>query len=290
MLLLGACGADGGGQAETVLVTEEVTVKEPADSDTPSEPSTSATTVPQYEVVSEEIPPIRDERGSIPAVTLSVQTQASSEEDFRKIAEAIRDDGSYAAQDLIGINFSNPENNTEETAYLVVARNERAIQALALSPEQFQDGGIAVNPKSEEPDSQTAGIGDVVNVGEVSWLVNDAQRTQELQSQFGEFGNNKQGNFVVVAFNFSNNSSEAVLVDSTSLTLIDDQGREFQADTDTFEYIPPEQLIFLEQVNPGVAKEGIVIFTVAPDASGFMLQVGDTALFSGEYAYINLGL
>jgi ferric-dicitrate binding protein FerR (iron transport regulator) len=42
-------------------------------------------------------------------------------------------------------------------------------------------------------------------------------------------------------------------------------------------------------VNPGVSREGEVIFTVAPDASGFTLETGDTDMFADGNAYVDLG-
>jgi hypothetical protein len=47
--------------------------------------------------------------------------------------------------------------------------------------------------------------------------------------------------------------------------------------------------IFMEQVNPGVTKQGETIFTVAPDASDFILKAGDTDMFADKNAYIDLG-
>lgn len=149
------------------------------------------------------------------------------------------------------------------------------------------------NPSPEEPrdtpPEETVGIGDPASVGDVAWIVNGARQTQELQSQFGEFGENKQGNFVIVNFAFTNNSSEALTLDTISLVLIDGQEREFEADTDDFEYVNPDKMIFLEQVNPGVTKEGQAIFTVAPDANDFTLRAGDLEFFSDENAFIDLG-
>jgi hypothetical protein len=42
-------------------------------------------------------------------------------------------------------------------------------------------------------------------------------------------------------------------------------------------------------VNPGVTRPGEVIFTVAPGASGFKLQVGDTIPFTDKNDYVDLG-
>lgn len=47
--------------------------------------------------------------------------------------------------------------------------------------------------------------------------------------------------------------------------------------------------VFLQQVNPGVAREGEVIFSVAPHSSDFNLSVGDTNMFGGEDALVDLG-
>ena len=156
----------------------------------------------------------------------------------------------------------------------------------ASTPEE-QEQQQEPQPSPSDPISQ---IGDIVSVGDVSWQVTDAQQTTVLTSQFGEFGSPKQGNFVIVDFLFTNNGNEAVTLDPISLTLIDGQGREFEPDTDTFEYIPEEKDIFLNQVNPGVSHEGMVIFTVAPDASDFTLQVGDAKLFGNETASIELDM
>ena len=130
------------------------------------------------------------------------------------------------------------------------------------------------------------GIGDPVQAGKVEWNVTNARQVTELKAPYS---GTKRGNFVIVDFNFTNGTKEAVTLDSASLTLIDSKGRKFEADTDTFEYVPTNKDIFLEQVNPGVMKQGETIFTVAPAASGFILRAGDTDMFSDKNAYIDLG-
>lgn len=171
--------------------------------------------------------------------------------------------------------------------------NQEEPQEEPRQEEPQQEEPQQEEPPPEEPrdtpPAETVGIGDPASVGDVAWVVNGARQRQELKSQFGEFGENKQGNFVIVDFAFTNNSSESVTLDSISLVLLDGQGREFEADTDDFEYVAPEKQIFLEQVNPGVTKEGRVIYTVAPDASDFTLRAGDLAFFSDENAFIGLG-
>jgi hypothetical protein len=73
------------------------------------------------------------------------------------------------------------------------------------------------------------------------------------------------------------------------LTLIDSEGRESNPDPEQFYYVAQDKQIFLENMNPGVTKHGETIFEVAPDASGFQLEVGDTNPFTDENGYVNLG-
>jgi hypothetical protein len=145
--------------------------------------------------------------------------------------------------------------------------------------------------KQKKQKQETAvGIGQPVAAGDIEWTVTDAARANQLsQERFGQFGKTKQGDFVIVDLLFTNNSNEPETLTTNSITLLDSSGRESRPDTDTFGYIEPERNIFLEQVNPGVTKEGEVIFTVASDASGFRLQLGDARMFGSEDAYVDLG-
>lgn len=129
-------------------------------------------------------------------------------------------------------------------------------------------------------------MGEDVTVGDVGWQVTNARQANELSSQFGD---SKQGNFVIVDFNFINNASEPTTLDTASLALFDGEGRKFEADPDAYEYIDPSKNIFLEQVNPGVSQQGEAIFTVAPGANTFEIELGDADLFSNDAKRVALG-
>ncbi len=138
-----------------------------------------------------------------------------------------------------------------------------------------------------DSEAPAVGLGEALTVGDAEWVINSAVQTDQLQSQFG--GPAAQGNYVVVDFTFVNNTGEAVNLGQGSMTLIDSQDRRFEADPDAFEYIPEGLNIFIEQVNPGVTQEGQVIFTVAPDAADFQLEVGGAGIFSTDTGLIDLG-
>lgn len=144
--------------------------------------------------------------------------------------------------------------------------------------------------KQKQEQKATVAIGQPVTAGDIEWTVTDARTANQLrQESFGQFGQTKQGDFVIVDVRFKNNGNEPTTLSTQSLSLLDSNNRESRPDTDTFGYIENERNIFLEQVNPGVTKEGTVIFTVSPDASGFTLEVGDANLFSNERGYVDLG-
>ena len=168
------------------------------------------------------------------------------------------------------------------------------------APEELAEPGQAAErpaepepepkPEPEPPKPKAVSIGQPLSVGDVRWVVTSARpRDQLSQKDFGQFGETKQGNFVVVNFEFTNNSNESLTLDSISMTLIDKRGREFETDPDTFGYVPSDLDPFLEQVNPGVTKKGRVIFTVAPDASKFKLKLGDAAFFGDAEGVVRLG-
>ena len=95
---------------------------------------------------------------------------------------------------------------------------------------------------------------------------------------------------MIVDVLFKNNGNEAVTLDSSSLVIIDNKGRESETDPDASMYVPSNQDLFLNQVNPGVTKAGRAIFDVAPDAQGLVLRCGDTNPFGGTSAYADLGI
>jgi hypothetical protein len=165
-----------------------------------------------------------------------------------------------------------------------------ASESAAKEEEKKESAPKKEKEKSKQDQGTTVAIGQPVTAGDIEWTVTDARTVNELsQDSFGQFGETKQGNFVWVDLLFTNNGSEPSTLTTQSLALLDSSDRESRPDTDTFGYIENERNIFLEQVNPGVTREGTAIFTVSPNASGFRLRVGDTNMFSREESFVDLG-
>jgi hypothetical protein len=83
-------------------------------------------------------------------------------------------------------------------------------------------GGSSTSGSSKrysEAKQSAVGIGDPITVGDVEWTVTDARQTKQLTQQgvSKQFAKIDLGNFVIVDFDFTNNGSDPVTLDSTSL-------------------------------------------------------------------------
>src|SRR5215204_990696 len=137
-----------------------------------------------------------------------------------------------------------------------------------------------------QPAGSTVAVGQPLTVGDVEWTVTSAYPANYLISTVDN--RTKQGNFIVVNFQFKNNSDEGLTLSSDSLTLFDGNGSKFKFDTDTYLYIDWSKALFRFEVAPGDSQEGQIIFKVAPDASQFQLQLGEENPFSNKSGYVNL--
>jgi hypothetical protein len=154
---------------------------------------------------------------------------------------------------------------------------------------QFEQGQPQ-DPQQAQPEQakpeKLLQVGDTARPGEVEWIVTEAYRTPLLRSNFGT---SKQGDFIVIEFTFTNGRSEEVTIDpELHMTLTDDQGQKYGTDVDAYEFVPVDKDIFLQPVNPGVSQDGIAVYQVAEQASGFTLTVDDVALATDEQATYDL--
>jgi hypothetical protein len=155
------------------------------------------------------------------------------------------------------------------------------------SAQQTGAGQQSESTTAEPAEESAASVGEPVTVGDVVWTVTDVLQSDILVSRLGT----KEGNFVIVDVTFQNNSNQDITFATPFVTLLDSQGREVEADTsDNFTHVAAEQNMFAAHVQPGVTKDGKIIFEVEPDSSGFKLKVGEARFASDKVAYIDLGL
>jgi len=164
---------------------------------------------------------------------------------------------------------------------------EASDPAAGEATEQEAARQVTTPEETEPEDEAVVSIGEPVTVGDVQWAVIEAQYLERIVSRMGS----EEGNFVMVDVALQNNSNQDITLATPFMTLVDSQGREFEADQErNFTHLDPEKNMFVDQIEPGSIKEGRVIFAVAPDSSNVRLKVGEGRFASDETSYINLGL
>jgi Glucodextranase, domain B/Domain of unknown function (DUF4352)/zinc-ribbon domain len=165
---------------------------------------------------------------------------------------------------------------------------ETAAQEAPKVQKNEQQPQAKEQPQAEQKPTPQAeySVGQTAQVANVQWRVSDAYLTSQLRSNFGT---QKRGRFVVVNFTFTNNRDEEVTLDpELHMVLKDRSGREFGTDVDSWEFMPTNLNIFLEPVNPGISKNGRVIYQVPPDAWGFTLRLDDVEFWEDKSAVFDL--
>ena len=138
----------------------------------------------------------------------------------------------------------------------------------------------------EEPVEESYSVGDLVNVGAVSYLVNSIDTATNVG---GEYGQNSKGTYLLVNVTVTNNGDEALTVDNSLFKLLND-GKEYDSDSMAGIYANDDSSFFLESVNPELSLTGNVVFDVSDtviDSSTKQLKVS-TGFWGTETEVINL--
>lgn len=133
-------------------------------------------------------------------------------------------------------------------------------------------------PAEESPSSSVAGIGTPVRDGKFEFTVTGVEPGV---ARVGDdmFGQDAQGQFLLVHVTVTNIGDEAQYFDGSSQKLTDTQGRTHSADTGAAIYLGDAQS-FLNQINPGNSVQGTVVFDVPADAAPASVALHDSP-FSG---------
>ena len=138
----------------------------------------------------------------------------------------------------------------------------------------------------EEPVEEAYSVGDLVNVGSVSYLVNGIDTATNVG---GEWGENSKGTFLLVNVTVTNNGDEALTVDDSLFKLLND-GKEYDSDSLAGMYANDDSSFFLESINPELSLTGNVVFDVSDavvDSPIKQLKVS-TGFWGTETEVINL--
>lgn len=135
-------------------------------------------------------------------------------------------------------------------------------------------------------ETQVYSIGDTVDVGDVTYVVNSVDSATNVG---GEYGQNSKGTYLLVNVTVTNNGDESLTVDNSLFKLLND-GKEYDSDSAAGIYANDDSSFFLESVNPELSLTGNVVFDVSDtviNSESKQLQVS-TGFWGTETGLIDL--
>lgn len=175
---------------------------------------------------------------------------------------------------IIAVNIGGEDTGTTDTASDDSSKEETTETSAPVKTE----------PKEEV---KVAGIGEVVKVGDVEFIVNGTSTSKNVG---GEYGENAQGTFLLVDVEVKNVGTEAITTDTSFFTLKSGE-KTFDADAGASIFANSDTNFFLEQVNPDLSAKGVVVFDVSDEVIAnkeLMMQV-QTGFFGTETGAIKIG-
>ncbi|QIM15437.1 DUF4352 domain-containing protein [Leucobacter insecticola] len=135
--------------------------------------------------------------------------------------------------------------------------------------------------EAEKPAASGApGIGTAVESGGFAFTVISVEEAgAEVGGEY--FQTAAQGRFVRVTVNVANIGDSPKYFFTNALTLVDEKGRSFNADTTATLYDQSNSDVWITEINPGNAIEGGIIFDLPADAVATTLKVSGGG-FSGS--------
>ncbi|EZH64497.1 hypothetical protein DH09_21505 [Bacillaceae bacterium JMAK1] len=133
---------------------------------------------------------------------------------------------------------------------------------------------------------ETVGVGETLELGDAHFTVHNVETgVTEVGNEF--LNETTSGQFVLLDLTFQNEGNDSVTTDTSFFKLVSDE-RTYDADSMASMYANDEgSSFFLESVNPGMDRRGIVVFETPADADDFILEV-QTGFWGTEKGQITL--
>ncbi|WP_209371876.1 DUF4352 domain-containing protein [Brevibacterium renqingii] len=128
-----------------------------------------------------------------------------------------------------------------------------------------QPEGSAEEENADKPAEEAEhGIGDTVAAD--GWEIT-VDSVEDGVSKVGDeyLGAQAQGQFVQVAMSVKNTGSDPNYFFEDDIKLGDDEGNTYSADSEAGIYAAEDNILFLEEINPGNTAEGVLVFDVPED-------------------------
>ncbi len=135
----------------------------------------------------------------------------------------------------------------------------------------------ATKAKAVTDSGRLPGVGEAVRDGKFEFTVTRLQ--PGVGNVGGEYGRDAQGQFFLVHMTVKNIGDKAQTFAGSDQKLMDRNGSKYSADTAAGLYLDGSES-FLEQINPGNAVDGVVVFDIPKGADPVRIELHDS-MFSG---------
>ncbi len=133
---------------------------------------------------------------------------------------------------------------------------------------------------------KTYSLGDEIQAGDFKWKIIKSSTTEEIgQDLAGTFlGEKADGIFLILDVEIENTGKTAQYLSDSFIKLVDDQSREFSANTAAAFYLRPTgSALMFEQINPGIKKKGKIVYDVPAGLKVANIRVSSNLLESSFY-------
>lgn len=146
---------------------------------------------------------------------------------------------------------------------------------------------------SPPPEQPEFAVGEPVIMGSAEWRVTDVSRGATLARRSDAKGPEdvEELYLLTVDLSLTNRSDEALEIGPESFFLVDRGGNRISPATNLMRVrMDSADNMTYGQVDPNSTRQGQVVFSVPPDASGYVLEVEDFRMFSSKTGRVDLGL
>lgn len=154
------------------------------------------------------------------------------------------------------------------------------------SPKTEKNEAKEVQKTNQTEDILYSKIGDQINVGNFSYVVNGIQYKKSIGDEM--MNQVADGIYLIIDLTFRNNDTEEHTLDNSFFKLTDETGTEFSSSTDGESALEMsgKSTLFLKQCNPKISKRGFLVFEV-PEKKVYDIHLSG-GFWSGNTALVKL--
>jgi len=134
-------------------------------------------------------------------------------------------------------------------------------------------------------------LGESFVAGDFTWKITGVETATKVGSGNDDWfiGEEADGIFLIISVEVENTGKKSAYLSDSYLTLVDDQDREFSADSMAAIYLDDDSALSFEEINPGIKKKGKIVFDVPPELSIANIRI-QSSLFETEFYNVKIDI